>query len=180
MGCEESKSGHGRDFSTQRYLDPAKNPPEYIDRELQVVTVKMLGAERRGAYVKSQQGTDSAGPLIGSYMIGGSHYDFAPGTYSLRITRLNVGVTVAGNNARVGTPDFGPGTIYAWVARHSREGTLMVLQFPEPAQVNLAGNWDNPIMSMGPGTFIYQHLGDRFAQVGTKVDLSMNLEGVVG
>lgn len=135
---------------TRRFLDRSKNPPEYVDEELPTKTVRIF---KRGFHT----GTVIDGQLgeaeMGSIEFSGSHYDFGPGSYSLRITRREVfiGSIMPGRNLEA-----------EWSLWHSREGTVQKIPFFLGTQVaNLRavpigekayGGPLNPIYSFGPGT----------------------------
>ena len=137
---------------TRRFLDKMRNPPEYVDEELPTKTVKIFSREK--------QGTILAGSLsgatqfnMGSMEFTGSHYDFAPGSYALRITRRSVYIGSVMSNRN---------TNFEWKLRHSRLGTIdMIPMFIGTQAANRrSGDWKaeafggpmNPIYSLPPGT----------------------------
>lgn len=164
----------GREQFNRRFMDPVRR--EWVDEQLPTYSVKLKGPARR-TEARSPKGT-----IPGSFYVTGTHYDFALGTYSLRITRMNVGVSggVPASTQKGTLNKFGAGTHYRWYIRHSRDGTLDVLTFDEPGQVIRDGNPMSPIYSMGPGSLIYGFLGDHLGQVGTRVSFHQSLEGFVG
>lgn len=153
---------------TKRFLDKQKNPWEYRDEELPTVTVKLKGAARR-VVTRAPLGTAAEG----SYRITGSHYDFSPGTYSLRVTRVHV--------AAIGTTDSGyQGTVYQWHIRHSRQGTIDVIGLgPGHRDVTLQGDSMKPVYSAGPGTLFWGW--DTFkGELGTQITLIQSMEAIPG
>jgi len=135
---------------TRRFLDETRNPPEYVDEKLPTKTVQIFKrAFGRGTVVHGQIGTVE----MGSIHFSGSHYDFGPGSYSLRITRRSV---------YVGSVMPTRNTELEWTLHHSRKGTLDAIPFflgtqvPNTRRVPLDaeahGGPMNPIYSLGPGT----------------------------
>jgi len=135
---------------TRRYLDRMRNPPEYVDEELPTKTVKIFKrAYGRGTVVHGQIGT----VVMGSIHFSGSHYDFGPGSYSLRITRRSV---------YVGSVMPTRNTELEWMLHHSRKGTLDAIPFflgtqvanrsRMTANVEARGDPMSPIYSLSPGT----------------------------
>ena len=151
--------------TTSRSLDKMKDPPEYVDDIIPNKTIKFRGPMRR-ASARAPLGT-----IPGSYYITGSHYDASPGTYSLMITRVSLGVT--------GTTAF-KGTMYSWYIRHSREGTVDKIDFATPGREFRQGDMKKPIYSFGPGTVIYGFTGDHLGNGGTHVTFTQTMEGIVG
>ena len=133
---------------TRRYLDRMRNPPEYVDEELPTKTVKIFSRNKQGTILSSASGLTN----MGSIHFSGSHYDFGPGSYSLRVTRrsVHIGSAVTYN------------TEVEWMLRHSREGTVDMIPFFIGTQLNYRrtgekrtearGGLMNPIYSFGPGT----------------------------
>lgn len=153
---------------TSKFLDKQRDPWEYMDEELPTTTLKLKGALRRVA-TRAPLGTVAEG----SYRVTGSHYDFAPGTYSLRITRVHV--------AAIGTTDGGfQGTVFQWHLRHSRQGTIDVLALSAGHRdVFLQGGPRTPIYSIGPGTLFWGW--DTFkGELGTQVTLIQSMEAIPG
>ena len=135
---------------TRRFLDKAANPWEYRDEELPTKTVQIFKrAYGRGTVIHGQIGT----VMMGSIQFSGSHYDFGPGSYSLRVTRRSV---------YVGSVMPTRNTELEWMIHHSRKGTLDAIPFFLGTQVpNLRsvpigketlGGPMNPIYSLSPGT----------------------------
>jgi len=150
---------------TRRHLDKQKDPWEYVDEELPTTTIKLKGAAGRVS-TRAPLGTAAEG----SYRITGSHYDFSPGTYSLRVTRLSVGV--------MGSTNF-QGTLFQWHLRHSRQGTIDVLTFGAQGRVFERGDRMRPIYSAGPGTLFWGW--DTFkGELGTQVTLTQSMEAIPG
>lgn len=119
---------------TRRFLDRQRNPPEYVDEVLPTETVQLRGPLKRGV-VRAPAGT-----IAGSYRITGTYQANAPGTFSLRVTRLSV--FTGSREAR-------------WYIRHSRTGTADVVYFPTPGQETRLGAPREPVYAFGPGTVIY-------------------------
>lgn len=166
--------GHQRTFTTRRYLDPAKSPPQYVDEELPTITVKLQGPVRR-AVARMPSGT-----IEGSFRITGTNYDLVPGSYSLRLTRISLSVS---GDSGAGTAKFDrpwKGTTYRHHIRHSREGTLHVAQFSEPGQLDLLGDGLHPLISVGPGTLLWGWTKQLPGATGTRVTLAQTLEGLLG
>lgn len=161
MGAEPH--GHERAFVTPVYHDPQTG--RYVDLELPTITVKLQGVNRR-AITRAPIGS-----VEGSFRVTGSHYNLAPGTYSLRVTRVSVGV--------VGTASF-RGTSFAFYARHSREGTVFVSLFGAPDQRNIMGNQLEPVFSVGPGTLLWGWDQLNPGALGSHVSFSQQMEGVLG
>ncbi len=144
--------GQDRVFFTQRALDPQQNPPADVDVVLPTQSITLRGPLKRG------RTRAPAGTILGSYRITGSHRELtAPGTYSLRVTR----VSLASGSRETG-----------WVTRPSREGTRDIVYFPNPGHVELLGRPDAPIYAFGPGTIIYG-----FLEAGSRHFLSQSMEG---
>ncbi len=144
--------GQDRVFTTQRAQDPQQNPPADVDVVLPTRSFTLRGPLRRGR-VRAPAGT-----IPGSYRITGSHRELtAPGTYSLRLTR----VSIASGSRETG-----------WFIRHSREGTRDIIYFPSPGHVELLGRPDAPIYAFGPGTVIWG-----FMEAGSAHFLSQHMEG---
>lgn len=159
-----------RNFTTRRFLDRRQDPPSYVDDELPTKTVKIFS--------RNKEGTIFAGTTslinMGSIHFSGSHYDFGPGTFSLRIIRRSVYVGSAG-----------PALVdLEWRLRHSREGTIDVIPFylgtpaskrtPAARERVAQGGPMNPIYSFGPGT-----LWTYFKSRAGTVRVYSSLEGVV-
>ena len=160
---------------TRRFLDKRRDPQEYVDEELPTTTLKLKGALRRVS-TRAPIGTVAEG----SYRVTGSHYDFSPGTYSLRVIRLSL--------AAVGSPSSSRGTVYQWHIRHSRQGTVdvQVLQVSGAQsgrvtgdRVDLRGGPHNPVYAFGPGTVFWGW--DTFkGELGTRVTLTQSMEAIAG
>lgn len=136
---------------TRRFLDRAKNPPEYVDEELPTKTVKIFSRKKQGTIC---YGTTS--PInMGSIRFSGSHYDFSPGSSSLRIIRRSV---------HIGSVELDKNIELDWVLRHSREGTVDSIPFFLGTQLaanrrglnrgdaEAFGGPMNPLYVFGPGT----------------------------
>ena len=164
-----------RVITTRRYLDKRRDPWEYVDDELPTTTINLRGALKRVS-VRAPRGTVAEG----SYRITGTHYDFGPGTYSLRITRLSL--------SAVGSPPASAGTVYQWHLRHSRQGTIdvhVLQQRPAGAggagndRVVLMGDARRPVYVLGPGTAFWGW--DTFkGELGTRVTLTQSMEAIAG
>lgn len=155
--------------TTARYLDWQRNPPDYVDEQVPNNTIKLIGPIRR-PIARAPLGT-----IPGSYRITGSFYDNNSGTYSLMITRVNVGI--------IGTA-IRSGTAYRWYIRHSRQGTVDILGIDKNTQnqrITLQGDPKRPIYSFGPGTVIYGFMGgDHLSAAGSHFWYHQNLEGILG
>lgn len=133
---------------TRRFLDRMRNPPEYVDEELPTKTVKIFSRNKQGTILDSNSGLTN----MGSIHFSGSHYDFAPGSSSLRVIRRSVHI-----GSRVSY-----GANYEWKLRHSREGTVDMIPFYLGTRVQSSRNTlarsealggpMNPIYAFGPGT----------------------------
>jgi len=158
---------------TRRFLDRMKNPPEYVDEELPTKTVKIFKRGfANGTTIDGLSGTQS----VGSIKFSGSHYDFGPGSYSLRITRREafVGSVMSGRNLEA-----------EWSIWHSREGTIDVIPFFIGSQRynRRAENWKavalggpmNPVYAFGPGT-----LNTFFSATRGSARVYSSLEGIIG
>lgn len=158
---------------TRKYLDPQRDPPEYVDEKLPTDTVKLMGPERR-VRERAPHGT-----IPGSTRLTGSFYEAGgPGTYSLRVTRLHLEVRAALDSGTA--PDFGPGTTYFWYLRHSRTGTADVLAFDQSGRYVQHAEPLKPLYAFGPGTLEWGFLGDIHGQVGTQVTFVQTMEGLLG
>ena len=125
---------------TRRFLDKATDPWSYVDQELPTVTKKIFIRTKMGTAIDNSLGDIN----VGSLHFSGSHYDFAPGSYSLRITRQDIGI---------GSPG-GPGGQLWWKLRHSRMGTIDAIPLTGNARDRLVrqGAPMEPLYSLGPGT----------------------------
>jgi hypothetical protein len=154
-----SNQNQDRFFTVKRFLDPESNPPTYKDEELPTQTVKFQGHSRK-VRERAPHGT-----TLGSVRLTGSYYETALGTYSLRVTRVSV---------------FSGSRNNAWHIRHSRQGTVDVIDFPSPGQhVNLGGPYE-PVYSFGPGTVTWGFIGDSGAGIGSAYNMSQAMEGHLG
>jgi len=124
---------------TRRFLDRAKNPPEYVDEELPTKTVQIFAREKQGTYIIAGDGALN----MGSIRFSGSHYDFAPGSYALRVLRRSVSYGSMSTGGQLN-----------WCLRHSRLGTVEKLTFHNADKSPLVdhGGPMNPLYSFGPGT----------------------------
>ena len=151
-----------RQFVTRRYLDPATDPPSYVDEKLPTETVKFQGA------LRTSMDRAPHGSELGSYQVGGTfQVTGGRGTHSLRITRLEL-YTGSRNNK--------------WHIHHSRDGTVGVLDFANPGQLVTLGDQYKPIYSFGPGTVSWGWLGDSIIgdNIGSGYDMSQSMEGILG
>ena len=161
-----------RTIFSQRYLDRRKDPPEFVDLELPTRTIHLLGPGRRSTF-RAPSGT-----VEGSYRITGSWRNFAPGTYSLRLINLRLGVR---GKSEAGTHPNAPqyrGTIHEFYIRHSRDGTIFSTDFDGPDNRTFAGDPLRPVLAVGQGTLFYAWRLREGA--GTGVTLTQNIEGVLG
>jgi hypothetical protein len=167
-------------MTNRDFYDPQTR--RFISDSLPTVTKKFSHPQRRGPRIRATQGTISAtgGMLIGSYRITGSYQGIAPGTYSMRIKRLNVGVTGGGHPVNAGSDGRFRGTGFRWALWHSREGTIDVKVFDAPGQVNQVVDHNDAIYSMGPGTMYFGFLGDQHGNSGTRLDFLQSMEGLTG
>ena len=161
---------------TPRYLDRQKDPPEFVDLELPTRTVKLKGPGRRVTF------RAPAGSVEGSYRVTGSHYDLAPGTYSLRVVRISLGVMGEGGaGTGAGRGGLGwRGTVYSHYIRHSRDGTIMENLFGQSEQRHIIGDPLKPILAVGPGTLFYAFRNPATGGMGTRVTFSAQIEGILG
>lgn len=129
---------------TRRFLDRMRNPPEYMDEELPTKTVKIFSRNKQGTKIDACTIGGSIA-IMGSKYFSGSHYDFGPGSFSLRITRRSVYVGSRSSYSKAAAE---------WRLRHSREGTVDMIPFRTGSlmQAELLGGPMNPIYSFGPGT----------------------------
>jgi len=157
---------------TRRYLDRMKNPPEYVDEELPTKTVHIFKRGfANGTMIDGLSGTLG----VGSIQFSGSHYDFGPGSHSLRITRRSVyvGSVMANRNLEA-----------EWALWHSRKGTVQVIPFFIGTQASnrRSGDWKseaqggpmNPLYSFGPGT-----INTFFSSRRGSARVYSSLEGIV-
>jgi len=135
--------------TTFRYYDRRRNPPEYVEAELPTQTVKIFSRNKQGTILDSSSGLT----IMGSIYFSGSHYDKAPGTFSMRVVRRSV---------YVGSIMPTRNTNHEWMLRHSREGTVDMIPFFLGTQVanrsrmtlnvEALGDSMKPIYAFGPGT----------------------------
>jgi len=125
---------------TRRFLDKSRNPWEYTDEELPTKTVHVFIRTKMGTRIDSSLGDIN----VGSIHFSGSHYDFGPGSYALRITRQDVGI---------GSPG-GPGGQCWWKLHHSRLGTIDAIPLigNDRDRLTRQGAPMEPLYSLGPGT----------------------------
>jgi len=157
---------------TRRFLDESRNPPEYVDEKLPTKSVKIFKRGfANGTVIDGLSGTLS----VGSIGFSGSHYDFAPGTFSLRIIRRSV---------YVGSVIYGRNLDAEWAIHHSREGTVDVIPFFIGSQSpnRRSGEWRaealggpmSPIYTFGPGT-----INTFFSSRRGSARVYSSLEGIV-
>jgi len=125
--------------TVRRFLDKRTNPPSYVD--------EVLPTQTKQIFIRSKIGTaidNSLGDInVGSTYFSGSHYDFSPGTTSLRVTRHVVGI---------GSPG-GPGGQLWWKLRHSRLGTVDGIAFASARGQLIRDKAPmEPLYAFGPGT----------------------------
>jgi len=129
---------------TRKFLDKATNPWEYRDEELPTETIKIFQRTKQGTAIDNSLGDLN----FGSVGFTGSHYDFAPGSYSLRVFRHNISV---------GSPG-GPGGQLWYKLHHSRLGTIDAIAMNNArGQLTRDRSPMEPLYSLGPGT-ITQYL----------------------
>lgn len=130
-------SGQQRVFSSERLFDPARNPPEFVDRQLPTFSVQLIGPGRGRGFSRAPRG----GTIEGSYRVTGSWKELsAPGTFSLRIVKMNV---------------FTGSREHLFYLRHSRRGTLDTIYFPRPGQHIAYGDGNRPLLVVPPGTLFW-------------------------
>ncbi len=132
-----------RGYYTQKFLDKRRNPPEYVDEELPTKTVHIFSRNKLGTILDPSSGVT----IMGSISFSGSHYDFSPGSFALRITRRNVSI---------GSATY-PKLNFEWKLRHSRLGTVDAIPFYKgtvgaSARSEVVASPMAPIYSFGPGT----------------------------
>ena len=133
-----------RTIVTRKFLDEMRNPPEYVEERLPTKTSKIFTRTKMGTCIDNSLGDIN----VGSIAFSGSHYEFSPGSYSLRITRHTLGI---------GSPG-GPGAQLWWKLRHSRLGTIDAFGVAASrGYVERNRSPLEPIYSVGPGT-ITQYL----------------------
>lgn len=156
----QAQQGHDRIRSVRVFRDPRTDPPSMVDEELPTKTVKLnIGP------LRAHRGT-----VEKTYRITGSWRQLsAPGTYSLRITRIN---------AYVGSVAPTPGSQPGFYIRHSREGTVFSHNWSRlnPYPVALLGGPLTPVISVGPGTLMYAFR----TNVGSAYDKGLHIEGHAG
>lgn len=150
-----------RGFVTRRRLDKSQDPWGYRDEELPTKTVHIFKRTLQGTAIDSDVGET----VMGSIEFSGSHYDFDPGSYSLRIIRQSIGVGSF-------NPGAGKGLLY-WALHHSREGTIDAIPFTTAGRVNQVGGPQRPIYALGPGTITV-----RFNPKAGTVRICSSLEGI--
>ena len=137
---------------TRRFLDESRNPPEYVDEKLPTKSVKIFARWKPGTLFDPEIHTTAAPLNMGSFQFSGSHYDFAPGSYALRITRRSV---------YVGSTDRRNVEV-EWRLRHSRLGTIDTIPIslgtytrvyrPNNWSLEAFGNPMAPLYTLPPGT----------------------------
>jgi len=150
-----------REFTTRRRLDKRRDPWEYVDEELPTKTVHIFKRTLQGTSIDSNVGETE----MGSIEFSGSHYDFGPGSYALRIIRQSIGVGSFNPGAGAGLID--------WVLHHSREGTIDAIPFTSAGRLNQVGGPERPIYALGPGT-----ISVRFNPRAGTVRIFSSLEGI--
>lgn len=128
-----------RTIVTRRFFDRRLNPPGYVEEELPTKTKQVFIRTKMGTCIDNSLGDIN----VGSIAFSGSHYDFGPGTYSMRITRHGVGI---------GSPGGLGGQLW-WKLHHSRLGTVDAIAFAS-ARGQLVRDRAplEPLYSFGPGT----------------------------
>lgn len=150
-------TSENRIFTSRRRLDLGLDPPEFVDEILPTTSLTFRGPERRGVE-RAPHGT-----IRGSLRIGGTFYENAPGTYSLRITRLSV---------------FSGSRESMWSLEHSRQGTIDIIHFETAGQEYRAGDAMRPLYALGPGTVSWGFIGDHSGRMGSAYNVAQFLEGV--
>lgn len=140
---------------TRRFYDRMRNPPGMVDEEVPTKTVHIFAREKYGDDLDGGGVAAGAEFKFGSVHFTGSHYDLAPGSYSLRIIRRSV---------YIGSIMSDRNTQAQWGLWHSREGTIDAIPFFLGIQAanRRAGDWKseafggplNPLYSVGPGTVV--------------------------
>ena len=137
-----------RQFISRKLLDKSRDPWEYVDQELPTKTKKIFSRTKLGTIIDSASGAVN----MGSVQFSGSHHDFAPGSYSFRVTRQSVYVGSMAPDAQL-----------IWKLRHSREGTVDSIPFGRSGTMQakylrygpstpLVKAPLEPIYAVGPGT----------------------------
>lgn len=156
-------------FSLSRlFFDRRRNPPEYVPEELPTQTAHIFIRTKQGTMIDSSHGETK----MGSVYFTGSHYDFAPGTYSLRIIRRNAAVGSQPSHS-----------IAWWKLHHSRLGTVDAIPFRAPGTVTgigvqvheTLGGPKNPVYAFGPGTITHIMYSSRGS-----IRVSASMEGIFG
>ena len=146
-----------RIFTSRRRLDLGLDPPEFVDDILPTTSLTFRGPERRGVE-RAPHGTQR-----GSYRVTGTFYENAPGTYSLRITRLSV---------------FSGSREALWSLEHSRQGTIDIIHWESPGQEYRQGDPLRPLYSLGPGTISWGFIGDISGRIGSGYNMGQFMSGV--
>ena len=140
-------------FITRKFLDKSQDPWKLVEEELPTKSKRIFSRSKQGTIIDS-----ASGPIImGSVHFSGNHYDFAPGSYSFRVTRRVAACGSAALNHEIW-----------WSLRHSREGTIDMLPFKQsmvpgvggtastvaqsPRVLEAIGGPLNPVYAFGPGT----------------------------
>ncbi len=128
-----------RAFVTRRLLDKRRDPWEYRDEELPTKTVHIFPRAKQGTAIDSIAGETK----MGSINFSGSHYDFGPGSYSLRIIRRTITIGSMASDGQCW-----------WHLHHSREGTIDSIGFRKNDYSPWIhhGNPMEPLYALGPGT----------------------------
>ena len=149
---------------TIQRLDKRRNPPEYVGEELPTTTVKIFSRGKQGTILSLADGPT----IMGSIQFTGSYYEFAPGSYSLRVIRRSVYI----GSEMSGKLNF------EWKLRHSRLGTVDAIPFykgsvPASRSAEAFGDPLRPLYAFGPGT-VWHYFNPR---IGT-ARVYASLEGV--
>lgn len=144
------KQNVGMNTGVKLYLDKMANPWQYREAELPTQTKHIMSRPKQGTIIDSNSGALN----MGSLYFSGSHYDFGPGSTSIRIIR---------RTAAIGSMSLN--TDAWWKLHHSRLGTVDALPFKQSGTLNAQygvaqayndrGGPLNPIYAFPPGTLTH-------------------------
>lgn len=122
---------------TEHFYD--KRAQQFREAELPTKTVHIFARTKQGTAIDQPAGEVN----MGSLAFSGSHYDFNPGSFSLRIIRRSVGYGSMASNGQL-----------EWCLHHSRLGTVEKLTFRSHTNSPRVDHGDPmaPLYSFGPGT----------------------------
>jgi hypothetical protein len=129
-----------RNFYSRMHLDESLNPPGMVHEKLPTVTKKIFARTKMGGTaIDSTHGAVN----FGSLAFSGSHRQFTPGSYALRVIRRTLSVGSMASDGRVW-----------WKLHHSRLGTIDSIGFRKADYSPWLHSSSPmaPLYALGPGT----------------------------